>query len=168
MVCVVSVQGYSYVAPSVLFSENVVSDEIFNQSKRSSPTSLTLPCIKVCCVKFKPFAPEQIENGKLTDTFVSQDSPFFQQYEIDLREGILGDGTYSVCRKCRHRETGQEFAVKIVSRKTDCTREINLLRACQGHSNIVKLYHVFVDEVSLQLCLVRVNSSPRYDPATRL
>lgn len=81
-------------------------------------------------------------------SLVLQDSPFFQQYEIDLREGILGDGTYSVCRKCRHRETGQEYAVKIVSRKTDCTREINLLRACQGHSNIVKLYDVFIDEVS--------------------
>ncbi|XP_034234012.1 ribosomal protein S6 kinase alpha-5-like [Thrips palmi] len=120
-------KGYSYVAPSVLFSENVVSDDIFNQTKRPSPTSLTLPCIK--------------------------DSPFFQQYEIDFREGILGDGTYSVCRKCRHRETGQEFAVKIVSRKTDCTREINLLRACQGHSNIVRLYEVFYDEAHTYLVL---------------
>lgn len=119
-------KGYSYVAPSVLFSENVVSDDIFNQTKRPSPTSLT-PCIK--------------------------DSPFFQQYEIDFREGILGDGTYSVCRKCRHRETGQEYAVKIVSRKTDCTREINLLRACQGHSNIVRLYEVFYDEAHTYLVL---------------
>ncbi|KAK3919556.1 Ribosomal protein S6 kinase alpha-5 [Frankliniella fusca] len=108
-------------------SENILSDEIFNETKRPSPTSLTLPCIK--------------------------DSPFFQQYEIDLREGILGDGTYSVCRKCRHRETGQEYAVKIVSRKTDCTREINLLRACQGHSNIVKLYDVFIDEAHTYLVL---------------
>lgn len=120
-------KGYSYVAPSVLFSENILSDEIFNQSKRPSPTSLTLPCIK--------------------------ESPFFKKYEIDLHEGILGDGTYSVCRKCRHIESGQEYAVKIVSRKTDCTREINLLRACQGHSNIVNLREVFYDEAHTYLVL---------------
>ncbi len=36
----------------------------------------------------------------------------------------------------------QEFAVKIVSRRVDCTREIQLLRACQGHPNIVKLVDV--------------------------
>lgn len=46
--CFVSFQGYSYVAPSVLFSENVVSDDIFHHTKRPSPTSMTLPCIKVC------------------------------------------------------------------------------------------------------------------------
>lgn len=121
-------KGYSYVAPSVLFSENVVSDDIFKpSSRRPVATSPSLPCIK--------------------------DSAFFQKYEIDLREGILGDGTYSVCRKCRHRETGQEFAVKIVSRKTDCSREINLLRACQGHPNIVRLYEVFVDEAHTYLIL---------------
>ncbi|KAE8744340.1 hypothetical protein FOCC_FOCC009063 [Frankliniella occidentalis] len=108
-------------------SENILSDEIFNQSKRPSPTSLTLPCIK--------------------------ESPFFKKYEIDLHEGILGDGTYSVCRKCRHIESGQEYAVKIVSRKTDCTREINLLRACQGHSNIVNLREVFYDEAHTYLVL---------------
>lgn len=78
-----------------------------------------------------------------------QDSPFFQNYELNLKEGILGDGSFSVCRKCINRQTGQEFAVKIVSRKIDCTNEINLLRACQGHPNIVKLHEVYHDEVSL-------------------
>jgi len=78
-----------------------------------------------------------------------QDSPFFQSYELNLKEGILGDGSFSVCRKCTNRQTGQEFAVKIVSRKIDCTREINLLRACQGHPNIVNLHEVYHDEVSV-------------------
>lgn len=68
-------------------------------------------------------------------------------YDINLNEGILGDGTFSVCRKCRHKQTGKEYAVKIVSRKIDCTREIQLLRMCQGHPNIVKLHEVFHDEV---------------------
>ena len=68
-------------------------------------------------------------------------------YDVNLNEGILGDGTFSVCRKCRHKQTGKEYAVKIVSRRIDCTREIQLLRLCQGHPNIVKLHEVFHDEV---------------------
>lgn len=46
-----------------------------------------------------------------------------------------------------HRSTGQEYAVKIVSRRVDCTNEIQLLRLCQGHPNIVQLVDV------LQVCI---------------
>jgi len=122
-------KGYSYVAPSVLFTENVVSDEIFQpaEDKRPNPANI-LSC------KFK-------------------DSPFFQNYDLNLKEGILGDGSFSVCRKCTNRQTGEEFAVKIVSRKIDCTREINLLRACQGHHNIVNLREVYYDEAHTYLVL---------------
>jgi ribosomal protein S6 kinase alpha-5 len=78
-----------------------------------------------------------------------QESPFFENYELDLKESILGDGSSSLCRKCTNRQTREEFAVKIVSRKIDCTEEINLLRTCQGHPNIVSLHEVYYDEVSL-------------------
>jgi len=70
---------------------------------------------------------------------------------MDLREPVLGDGSFSVCRRCVHKSTGQEFAVKIVSRRVDCSREINLLRACQGHPNVVHLQEIFFDEVSALL-----------------
>jgi serine/threonine protein kinase len=51
-------------------------------------------------------------------------------------------------RKCRHRKTGQYYAVKIISRhKHDPTNEIKYLRKCQGHENIVKLYDVLQDEL---------------------
>lgn len=51
--------------------------------------------------------------------------------------------------------------MKIVSRRLDCTREVNLLRKCQGHPNIVTLQESMVDEVktgspdtpSIELCL---------------
>lgn len=66
---------------------------------------------------------------------------------MDLREAMLGDGSFSVCRRCVHLATNQEFAVKIVSRRVDCSQEINLLRACQGHPNVVRLHEVFYDEV---------------------
>ena len=77
--------------------------------------------------------------------FAFQKSPFFLHYDLDVRERILGDGSYSVCRRCVHRQTGQERAVKIVSRRIDCSREVELLRRCQGHPNIVKLVEVLQD-----------------------
>ena len=75
-----------------------------------------------------------------------QNSAFFRKYDIDIHDTILGDGSFSVCRRCVCRSTGQEFAVKIVSRRVDCTNEIRLLRLCQGHPNIVQLVDV------LQVC----------------
>jgi ribosomal protein S6 kinase alpha-5 len=77
-----------------------------------------------------------------------QESLFFENYELDLK-GILGDGSTSVCRKCTNRQTGKEFAVKIVTDKIDCMQEIRLLLICQGHPNIVTLHEVYYDEVSV-------------------
>ncbi|XP_076066239.1 ribosomal protein S6 kinase alpha-5-like isoform X2 [Oratosquilla oratoria] len=122
-------KGYSYVAPSILFTENVISETLFkpNPDKRPSTTNL-LAC------SFK-------------------NSPFFQNYEVDLRERILGDGSFSVCRRCVHRSTGKAYAVKIVSRKINCLQEINLLRACQNHPNIVNLHEVYYDEAHTYMVL---------------
>jgi hypothetical protein len=104
------------------------------------------------------FATENVLIGGTNGFILSlQKSPFFENYELDLKEGILGDGSFSVCRKCTNRQTGQEFAVKIVTRKIDCTREINLLRACQGHPNIVSLHDVYYDEVSMYSLGITLN-----------
>ena len=65
-------------------------------------------------------------------------STFFRLYKVDTREKILGDGSYSVVRRCVRRETGEELAVKIVSRRVDCSREVQLLRLCQGE---IQNYH---------------------------
>lgn len=55
-------------------------------------------------------------------------------------------------RRCIEKETGQEFAVKIIDisgeksdiyeadlTKRDTVREINILKMCKGHDNISKL-----------------------------
>ena len=86
--------------------------------------------------------------------FLFQNSAFFQKYDVDLREGILGDGSFSVCRRCVCRSTGAQFAVKIVSKRVDCSNEIALLRQCQGHPNIVQLQEV------LQVCCVAFSNNP--------
>lgn len=121
-------RGYSYVAPSVLFSKNVISNDLLKPIGRNDD-------------------PEALTKCKIAN------SPFFQAYDIDLGEKILGDGSSSVCRRCIQKSTGKEFAVKIVSSKTDCTEEINMLRACQGHPNIVQMYDKITDEAHTYIVL---------------
>lgn len=60
-------------------------------------------------------------------------------------------GISSIVRRCIEKETGEEFAVKIIDisgeksdiyeadlTKKDTIREINILRMCKGHDNISK------------------------------
>lgn len=47
--------------------------------------------------------------------FCLQDSSFHREY--DVAEEILGEGTFSTCRRCVHRKSGLEYAVKIISRR---------------------------------------------------
>ncbi|CAH2223141.1 jg6062, partial [Pararge aegeria aegeria] len=112
--------GYSYVAPSILFSENIISDQIWMQATGQ-------------------------KHDKLKG-WVAKDSPFFQKYAVDLGTPLLGDGSYAVCRKCILRQTGKEYAVKIISsQKKDVKQEIELLKACQGCPFIITLHEVFYD-----------------------
>ncbi|XP_018567827.1 ribosomal protein S6 kinase alpha-5 isoform X3 [Anoplophora glabripennis] len=130
-------KGYSYVAPSVLFSKNAISDDILKPNKLHGSVSL--------------------QNSQLSN------SPFFQLYDINFDEEILGDGTFSICRRCVHKASGKEFAVKIVSRARDCTQEVNLLRACQGHPNIVTLYEFIQDENFTYLVLEYLKGGELFD-----
>ncbi|XP_070162183.1 ribosomal protein S6 kinase alpha-5 isoform X3 [Polyergus mexicanus] len=113
--------GYSYVAPSILFSDNVLSRDIFGNKKQPSLPDLY-------AVRF-------------------EESTFFQAYELDQGAPALGDGSFSICLRCRHRSNRQEYAVKIISRKVDCNREENLMRACKRHANVVKLIEVHHDRL---------------------
>lgn len=38
-------------------------------------------------------------------------------YEMDLRDSVLGEGSFSICRCCTHKKSGQKYAVKIVSKR---------------------------------------------------
>jgi len=115
-------KGYSYVAPSVLFSDNCISEDIFKPSPDKRPSVSNLVGMKI------------------------RQSAFFKKYTIDLKEKILGDGSFSVCRRCINKQTEQEFAVKIISRRVDSTQEVRLLEICQGHPGIVNLVEVMQDE----------------------
>uniref|UniRef100_A0A674P355 Ribosomal protein S6 kinase alpha-5 n=1 Tax=Takifugu rubripes TaxID=31033 RepID=A0A674P355_TAKRU len=99
-------QGYSFMAPSILFKRN----------------------------------------GGIIVTSCSllQDSPFYMSYEMDLRDNVLGEGSFSICRRCTHKKTGEKYAVKIVSKRMEAQtqREIAALKLCDGHPNILHTYLV--------------------------
>uniref|UniRef100_A0AAX7USY4 Ribosomal protein S6 kinase n=1 Tax=Astatotilapia calliptera TaxID=8154 RepID=A0AAX7USY4_ASTCA len=84
-----------------------------------------------------------------------QESQFFQHYELCFQGPPLGEGSFSVCRKCKHKQTGHEYAVKIVSRRMEANthREIAALRQCESHPNIVKLYDIFTDQYHTYLVM---------------
>ncbi|XP_013401008.1 ribosomal protein S6 kinase alpha-5 [Lingula anatina] len=124
-------KGYSYVAPSILFGQNVFTENFLKPSLENRPQDKAIG---------------------LASQF--RTSLFFQNYDLDVTNtGLLGDGSFSVCRKCYLKKTGTERAVKIISRRMDASREINLLKLCQGHPNIVELHDVFQDELHTYLVL---------------
>ncbi|XP_028838426.1 ribosomal protein S6 kinase alpha-4 isoform X1 [Denticeps clupeoides] len=126
-------QGYSFIAPSILFNKNaVMGDVLDNQVNVDRPGSATVQ-----------------------RSAMLKDSQFFLQYELCLQGAPLGEGSFSVCRKCRHRQSSQEFAVKIVSRRMESMtqREIAALRQCDPHPNIVKLHEVFTDQYHTYLVM---------------
>ncbi|XP_022261454.1 ribosomal protein S6 kinase alpha-4 isoform X1 [Canis lupus familiaris] len=128
-------QGYSFVAPSILFDHNnaVMMTDVLEASGTG----------------------DRPGRAAVARSAMMQDSPFFQQYELDLREPALGQGSFSVCRRCRQRQSGQEFAVKILSRRLEANtqREVAALRLCQSHPNVVKLHDVHHDQLHTYLVL---------------
>ncbi|CAI4223181.1 unnamed protein product [Auanema sp. JU1783] len=78
-----------------------------------------------------------------------KDSSFFQKYRLDPSEkGMLGKGSFSVCRRCERKEDGAPFAVKIVSTRFgfQAQRESSILELVKGHPNIVRLIEVHSDQ----------------------
>ncbi|GCB62373.1 hypothetical protein scyTo_0004241 [Scyliorhinus torazame] len=120
-------QGYSFIAPSILFKRNaVMTDPIQLHMGVDRPGSTAI-----------------------ARSAMMKDSPFYQHYDLDLKDSPLGEGSFSICRRCRNKKTGQEFAVKIVSKRMEANtqREIAALKLCEGHPNIVKLHDVHHDQL---------------------
>ncbi|XP_060244031.1 ribosomal protein S6 kinase alpha-5 isoform X2 [Meriones unguiculatus] len=119
-------QGYSFVAPSILFKRNaaVIDPLQFHMGvERPGVTNVARSAMM-------------------------KDSPFYQHYDLDLKDKPLGEGSFSICRKCVHKKTNQAFAVKIISKRMEANtqKEITALKLCEGHPNIVKLHEVFHDQ----------------------
>ncbi|XP_062235260.1 ribosomal protein S6 kinase alpha-3 isoform X2 [Platichthys flesus] len=76
-------------------------------------------------------------------------SQFADAYEI--KEDI-GVGSYSICKRCVHKGTGMEYAVKIINKvKRDPTEEVEILLRYGQHPNIITLKDVYDDGRSVFL-----------------
>uniref|UniRef100_A0A8C7S687 Ribosomal protein S6 kinase n=1 Tax=Oncorhynchus mykiss TaxID=8022 RepID=A0A8C7S687_ONCMY len=86
---------------------------------------------------------------------IFQDSPFYMNYEMNLKDNALGEGSFSICRQCTHKKTGQKYAVKIVSKRMEAQtqKEIAALKLCDGHPNIVKTHEIYHDQLHTYLVL---------------
>nr|XP_015103047.1 ribosomal protein S6 kinase alpha-2 [Vicugna pacos] len=76
---------------------------------------------------------------------------FTDGYEI--KEDI-GVGSYSVCKRCVHKATDAEYAVKIIDKsKRDPSEEIEILLRYGQHPNIITLKDVYDDGKSVYLVM---------------
>nr|XP_039266644.1 ribosomal protein S6 kinase alpha-3-like [Styela clava] len=77
----------------------------------------------------------------LTNRLTQSPKTFYDEYEE--REEI-GIGSYSVCKRCFHKNTKKEYAVKIIDKsKRDCEEEVQILLRYGQHPNIITLKDVF-------------------------
>lgn len=95
-------------------------------------------------------AKEEDEDDKLPDKDVAKG--FYAKYEP---KEILGRGISSTVRRCIEKETGHEYAVKIIDLSNDSSesgiisaheatiQEVAILRQVAGHSYIIELIDVF-------------------------
>ncbi|XP_041927727.1 ribosomal protein S6 kinase alpha-5 isoform X3 [Alosa sapidissima] len=127
-------QGYSFMSPSILFKRNVVMDDP----------------IQLC-----GGGADRPGSAAVARSAMIKDSPFYLNYEVDLKESALGEGSFSICRRCTHKKTGQSYAVKIVSKRMEAQsqKEMAALKLCDGHPNIVKLHEIYHDQLHTYLVL---------------
>ena len=86
----------------------------------------------------------------------SQDNEQFLQHYTMSTE--LGKGHFATVRLCKHKKTGEQFAVKIMNKKrmsnpTYMRDEVDILRKVGDHRHCVKLYNVFEDAQSFYLVM---------------
>jgi p90 ribosomal S6 kinase len=67
--------------------------------------------------------------------------PIETEYEI-LEE--VGKGSFSQCKRCVHKASRVEFAVKIIDKsKRDCIEEVDILMRNVQHPNIITLRDIY-------------------------
>jgi ribosomal protein S6 kinase alpha-5 len=143
-------RGYSYVAPSIIYSSNIITTE--NECTNNKNGVIN-----------NNNSVQQTTNGLTYVNNWLKSSTFNTIYEVDFTSN-LGEGSFSVCKKCRHRQTGKYFAVKIISRrKYDSPNEVRYLTKCQGHENIVKLYDVLVDDLHTYIIMELLSGGELFD-----
>ncbi|XP_072582505.1 serine/threonine-protein kinase DCLK3 [Vulpes vulpes] len=84
---------------------------------------------------------------------------------------VLGDGNFAVVRQCRHRQTRQAYAMKIIDKaklrgKEDMVDSEILITRSLSHPNIVQLHEVYETEGEVYLILEYVRGGDLFDAIT--
>ncbi|XP_062971540.1 serine/threonine-protein kinase DCLK3 [Cynocephalus volans] len=81
---------------------------------------------------------------------------------------VIGDGNFAIVKECRHRETRQAYAMKIIDKaklkgKEDMVDSEILIIQSLSHPNIVKLHEVYETETEIYLILEYVQGGDLFD-----
>uniref|UniRef100_A0A9L0KCQ7 non-specific serine/threonine protein kinase n=1 Tax=Equus asinus TaxID=9793 RepID=A0A9L0KCQ7_EQUAS len=81
---------------------------------------------------------------------------------------VIGDGNFAVVKECRHRETRQTYAMKIIDKsklkgKEDMVDSEILIIQSLSHPNIVKLHEVYETETEIYLIMEYVQGGDLFD-----
>lgn len=112
----------------------------------------------------------------LPDESVAQE--FYAKYEI---KNILGKGSSSVVRRCVEKETGHEYAVKIIDLeledgdketiemiRQETMKEMFILRMCSKHPHIIELHDTFVSSSYIFLVFELCRKGELFDYLTEV
>ncbi|XP_064404660.1 ribosomal protein S6 kinase alpha-3-like isoform X2 [Halichondria panicea] len=114
-------RGFSYVDPTLMDEERRLS--LPGQGPQSTVHMSTLG------------SPLPVRTTSITDDY-------------DIKEDILGYGSYSTCKRCIHRGSSLEYAVKIIEKSAsmrDVDEEIEILLRYGHHPNVIELRDVYDD-----------------------
>jgi len=106
-----------------------------------------------------------------------EDADFYINYECGE---ILGDGLSSVVRQCIHKETGKNYAVKIIDKfskrgedvkginvLTQVRTEVNALSKLKGHPNIISLKDFYESSAFFFLVFELASGGELFDYLTK-
>nr|KAF6310340.1 doublecortin like kinase 3 [Myotis myotis] len=88
-----------------------------------------------------------------------------KQYETGR---VIGDGNFAIVKECRHRETRQAYAMKIIDKaklkgKEDMVDSEILIIQSLSHPNIVKLHEVYETDTEIYLIMEYVQGGDLFD-----
>ena len=95
---------------------------------------------------------------------------FFEKYTVGKK---MGGGTFGIVKKCVHKVSGQERAVKTMKKrkmgdkeKIQLKREIETLKKID-HPNVMRIYEYFEDEIEVRIVTELVEGGELFDEILR-
>lgn len=81
---------------------------------------------------------------------------------------VIGDGNFAIVKECRHRETKQAYAMKVIAKsklkgKEDMVDSEILIIQSLSHPNIVKLHEVYETDTEIYLIMEYVQGGDLFD-----